>query len=215
MSTGKKRIVIGVTGSIGSGKSTVVAMFARLGAKVIDADKLVKEIYKSNTTILKRIVKTFGREALTVNGKLDRYALSKGAFVDKKRARALNEIVHPFVLKMLKEKIKRSRGIIVIDAPLLIESGFHRGVDYVLLLNCPYRLALRRILKNHMLSEAEIHRRFNCQLSFKDKRKYADFLIHNRFSKARLKEQVKEIPTSVKQKQLWLSEKNRGGNHHI
>lgn len=193
----RKRIVIGVTGSIGSGKSTVASMFAKLEAKIIDADEIAKQAYRQNPAILKKIVKVFGEELLCANGRLRREVLSQEAFADRGKVKVLNRIVHPYVLKRIKQVIRKSSGLIIVDAALLIESGCNRLVDYVLLLNCPFDLAVKRALRNHKLSKAQMRRRFALQLSFKDKRKKADFIINNRFSKSRLEKRVGEIYREV------------------
>ncbi|MBU2541524.1 MAG: dephospho-CoA kinase [Candidatus Omnitrophica bacterium] len=193
----KNRIVIGVTGSIGSGKSTAASIFKKLGAKVLDADRLTKDIYRMRPAVVKKIAETFGKDVLTAKGHLDRKKLSLRAFCDKNALRALNRIVHPHIIKRLKQEIGKKYGLIIVDAALLIESGFNRFVDYVLLINCPLRLRLKRALGKHKLSEAEFRMRLNHQLPFIDKKRHAHFVINNSGSLNQLKGQIKKIYKEV------------------
>ncbi len=193
----KKRIVIGVTGSIGAGKSTVAKMFSKLGAKVINADQIVDRIYKTNRQILKKISLRFGREVLRQNGTLNKKILSSKVFSDKKSTQALNKIVHPLVSRILKGKIKKSKGIVVIDAPLLIESGLHKNADFVVLVKSRLDLQLKRSSVNNRLSEVEFKARLRQQLPFKYKKRFADFIVNNSSTFENLKKQVTEIFNGV------------------
>ncbi|MEW6008443.1 MAG: dephospho-CoA kinase [Candidatus Omnitrophota bacterium] len=193
----KKRIVIGVTGNIGVGKSTVAKIFAGLGAKVIDADQIVDTIYKTNHQIIKKISQKFGQGILTKEGTLNKSELSSIVFKDKKSTQALNKIVLPFVLKIIKEKIKRTKGVVIIDAPLLIESGLHKDVDFVLLVKSKLDIQLKRSLMANRLSEVEIKDRLKQQLPFKYKQRFADFIVDNSSSLEKLKKQVTKIFNGV------------------
>lgn len=193
----KKRIVIGVTGSLGSGKSAVSEVFAKLGAKVLDADKLAKGIYRRNLKLRKKIMRLFGEDVFFKSGCLNKKALSQKAFANKSSACKLNKIVHPELISIIRMRIKSYRGLLILDAALLIESGVYRNVDLVILVKCPLRLVLKRVLKNNLLSEEEIQRRINCQLPFKNKERFADFIINNNGSRRELEAKVKRIYSEV------------------
>lgn len=193
----KKTIVIGLTGSIGSGKSTAAKIFARLGAKVIDADIIAKNLYFTNPAVLRKTLRLFGQCILDPAGRLDTGKLSQRAFKNKSAIKRLEKIVHPQVIKTLRERISRCAGVVVVDAPLLIESGFNRYVDFVVVVKSNFKLALRRAAKKSRLPEADIRRRLACQLTFKDKKRYADFIIDNSGSISKLEAQVKKVHSEV------------------
>lgn len=193
----KKRIVIGVTGNLGSGKSTAAEIFAGLGAKILDADVIARDVYRSSPGITRKIINIFGKEVLGKDGRINKAKLSQKAFVNKNTCLKLNRVVHPCVTRILKESISKLKGVIIIDAPLLIESGFYRFVDFIVLIKCPFKLQLQRAVKNSRLPEAAIRRRLACQLSFKNKKRYADFIINNGGSIAALKAQVKKVYSEV------------------
>jgi dephospho-CoA kinase len=189
----KRRIVIGVTGSLGSGKTTVSRLFGALGAKVINADKIVNVIYRDKPSIVRKIAQIFGKEVLTKAGKLNRRVLSKKAFSHKSYLKKLNRIIHPLVINKIKQEINKSHGVIIVDVPLLIESNLHRSVDYIVLLNTNLKLQIQRVLEKSQISELEMRRRIAAQLPFKDKKRFADFIINNNSSIENLKKQVKQI----------------------
>ncbi len=193
----KNKVVIGVTGTIGSGKSTAAKIFAGLGAKVFDADEIVKDVYSSYPGITKQIVRIFGKEVLDKAGRINKKTLSQKAFINKNTCEKLNRIVHPQVIRILIKAISKLKGAVIIDAPLLIESGFYRFVDFIVVIKCPLKLELERAVKNSRLPEAAIRRRLACQLSFKNKKRYADFIIDNGGSIATLKAQVKKVYSEV------------------
>ena len=115
--------LVGVTGGVCSGKTTISALFGALGAKVINADAIVHKLYASDRSVQRAVVKRFGADVLT-RGKIDRTKLKTVAFREKKNLRALSAIVHPKVIRHVEREIRRSkRRVIVVDAPLLIEAG--------------------------------------------------------------------------------------------
>ena len=193
----KKRVVIGVTGNLGSGKSTAVKIFAGLGAKIFDADDIVKDVYSNCPVITKQIVKIFGKEVLDKDGRINKKTLSQKAFINKNTCEKLNKIVHPQVIRILIKAISKLKGAVIIDAPLLIESGFYRFVDFIVVIKCPLKLELQRAAKKSRLPEADIRRRLACQLTFKDKKRYADFIIDNSGSISKLEAQVKKVYREV------------------
>jgi dephospho-CoA kinase len=194
----KKRVVIGLTGQFASGKTTAAEFFRQCGARIINADRVVDDIYKTQAPLVRRISAVFGADVLKPDGSLDKNALSKKVFADRKAVRHINALVHPAVKKIIRQKIKKNIGVIVVDAPLLIESSFHREVDYVVLVRSSLKLQMERALKNLCLSEAQIRKRLKHQLPFRNKKRFADFIINNRSTLSRLKGQVARIYKEVK-----------------
>ena len=176
-------MLIGITGSFGSGKSTVAKMLREKGAHVIDADTIAKRIFDKKK---KEIRKLFG----TTNRK----KIAEIAFSDKNKLKKLNSIIHPDIRKEINNIIKRNRGkIIVIDAALLIESNILiKNLDAIIIVKCKKNEAIKRLLKKSFLKD-DIKKRFASQLPERKKIKYADYVIDNSGSISQTKKQVDEI----------------------
>ena len=178
--------VIGITGSFGSGKSTVARIFARIsGAKIFDADKIAKKAMK-NPQIKKRIMKEFGAA--------DSRKIADIVFADRQKLKKLNSIVHPAVVEEAK-KVAKSEKRIIIDAPLLIEAGMLGMVDYLVIVKC--NVAKSRLKKR--FGEDDIRSRLKNQLTLDEKISSAMharkplFIIDNSFSLAKTERQVKRV----------------------
>lgn len=186
-------MIIGITGSFGSGKSTAAKMFAKLGAYVIDADKVYHSLIRPGKSCYKKIVRHFGGAVLTRAGFIDREKLGKIVFKNKAKLRFLNNLVHPEISKEIKRLTKSKKGNIVIDAPLLIESGFYKEADKVVLVANKEKEQIKRIKDSRGLSSGETLGRIRMQMPFKKKLAFADFIIDNSGSKADTLTQIKEI----------------------
>ncbi|HWI60883.1 MAG TPA: dephospho-CoA kinase [Symbiobacteriaceae bacterium] len=177
-------VVIGLTGSIASGKSTVSQMLRNLGAPVIDADAIVHELQQPGTPVTAAIAREFGPDVLQPDGALDRAALGRIVFTDPARRKALEAIVHPAVRERMWSDVERyrsaGRSAVVLDVPLLIESGIHRTVDRVWLVYIDRDLQLRRLMARDGMTEAQASQRIAAQMSLDEKRAYADLIIDNR-----------------------------------
>lgn len=177
-------IVIGLTGSLGSGKSTVARMFAQKGAKVIDVDKLVHEHLRPVGKAYAKVVRAFGKKIL--NGKdIDRRQLAGIVFRDPRKLKKLTSIVHPIILKEVQVEIKSLKRssktrLVVVDAPLLIEAGWHKWVDYVILVQATRAQQIRRVQAQRPIDRAEILRRIKSQMPIRQKINMADIVIDNR-----------------------------------
>ena len=212
--TGKKPI-IGILGGICSGKSTVAAEFAKLGCKVIDADKIAHELIQKKA-VKEKIVTLFGRAILDSEGKIDRRKLAKIVFVDGRgRSKCLpraatvgspyenlNKIIHPFVLKRAKELIKqynRQRQVkaIVLDMPLLAEVGWAKRCDRLIFVNCNRQKRVDRAKKMGVFDENQIKIRENFQISLDNKAAIADNVIDNNSDFSTLVRQVAEIFSNI------------------
>ena len=146
--TGKKPI-IGILGGIGSGKSTVAAEFAKLGCKVIDADKIARELLLYKKAVKEKVVGLFGRTILNPAGKFDLEKLAEVVFADADKLSLINEIIHPLVLQRAQELIKqydcqKQVKAIVLDMPLLVEVGWDKRCDKLIFVDCEQKLRLDR-----------------------------------------------------------------------
>jgi len=196
--------VIGLTGGIGTGKSTVARMFASLGAVVIDADAIVHRLQSAGSPVLAEIAAAFGAELLDSNGALDRARLADLVFRDPAARQRLNELIHPKVgAEMMREMEAARRAgapLVVLDIPLLFEgrrSGRGQAAklpfDATVLVYCPEALQIERTVARDGCTRAEAENRVAAQLPIEEKRALADFVIDNSGSPAETERQVREI----------------------
>ena len=190
-------IVIGVTGNIGSGKSTVCQILAKLGATIIDADKLAHETYKPHSQTWKELINAFGKDIVKANEEIDRQKLGQIVFSDPNALAQLNRIVHPRAYHIVQERIEdyRHRGVkaAVVEATLLIEAGWTDLVDKVWLVVAPEDVAIQRLTQHKGISEAQILARLKAQMPAEEKMKYADAIIYNDGSINQLGTKVTEL----------------------
>jgi dephospho-CoA kinase len=174
--------VIGLTGGIGSGKSTVAGYLAGLGAKGIDLDKVGHEVIKSDRRVFKRIVDEFGEDILDARGEIDRDRLAKIVFQDRKALARLNRIVHPAIDKVIDDRIKeyRARGVkvVVLEAAAMLEAGKVGQADELWVTTASEATVLGRLKKRSGYSEQEIKARMRSQLSNEERLKKADVVIN-------------------------------------
>lgn len=193
----KKSLVVGITGSLGCGKTTCTEMLRRFGAVCIDADKIYHRLLKPQGVLYKKIISAFGEDVLTRNKKIDRKKLGKIAFRNRTVLNRLNRITHPAIIKTMKDKLsnlKESKRpkIIVIDAPLLIEAGLVEIVDKLIVVKLSKKRAINRVRKLGM-PKYEIIQRIRNQAPEALKIKLADYVIDNNGSLKQTKKQVKNI----------------------
>jgi len=187
-------MIIGITGSFGSGKTTVANMFAGLGAFVIDADELYHSLIKPGKICHRKIIQNFGTAVLKKDGCIDRKILGRIVFKNKSKLRLLNSLVHPEVIKEAGRIIgSRKEKVIVIDAALLIESGFYKKVDSVIVVKSKIKEQIERVKKQMPMSETDINARIGMQMSLRKKLAFADFIIDNGGTKTKTLSQVKKI----------------------
>lgn len=175
-------IVAGLTGGIGTGKSTVSAIFRRLGAYIIDADEIARNVVRKGTPPWKELTDLFGDEVLNPDGSIDRAKLGEIVFGDESKKKRLEDIIHPEVFKKierLREEIKKEdkEAIIICDVPLLIESGYHRKVEKIILVYAGEKEQLSRLKDRLSLEEAL--KRIKSQMPLDEKKRYADYIIDN------------------------------------
>ncbi len=193
-SLGKGKIILGLTGSFGSGKSTVAGIFKSFGAKVIDADKIAHSLIKPGNKIYKKIINAFDRSILKKNKTISREKLAKIVFNNKRLLEKLNSIVHPEVIRVIRQKIRSSSaGIFVLDAPLLIEAGLANIVDKLIVVTITMKKQIERISNKTGLSRTDILKRIRAQMPLGNKIRLADFVIDNSGRIEKTKNQVRQI----------------------
>ena len=188
---------------MGTGKSTAAGMFASLGAKVIDADRICHELLNSCDRIHKEITGIFGEEVLGVDGHISHSKLAEIVFVKKPlMLEALNSVIHPEAIKAIIAEIQKARQekfpAVVIDAPLLFESGFGEICDMVIVVDARSEIQKKRILMKKKFSETQIKGRMSSQYSLAEKKKKADCIIDNNGSLETTRRQVEKIWRKVK-----------------
>jgi dephospho-CoA kinase len=173
--------VVGLTGGIGAGKSTVSAQLAARGAVVVDADAVVKELQASGTPVFEAIVERFGTGVVGPDGELDRPALAAVVFGDPEALAELNALVHPAVGAEMFRRIDEQRGtdrVVVLDVPLLVESGRYRAAG-VIVVDAPVEVAVERLVRDRGMTEDEARARMARQVSREERLAKADFVIDN------------------------------------
>lgn len=176
-------MVIGLTGGIACGKSTVSAKLKELGAAVIDADLLARDVVRKGEIAYNKIVRCFGEDILLPRGEIDRKRLGSIVFSDKEKLELLNSITHPEIISRLKEKIRelKSEGVkvIVVDAAILIEVGLHKYVDSVWVVTVDRETQVKRLINRDKFDYREAENRINSQFTNEVREKYADVIIDN------------------------------------
>lgn len=190
--------LLGLTGGIAAGKSTVAAVLTELGARVISADALARQVVAPGTRALAEIARTFGARFVGSDGRLDRKALGARVFADPEARRALEAIVHPRIREAFEAELARIRAedphaVVVYDAPLLIEAGAHRAVDRVIVVAVDEATQLKRLMARDALTLAEARARLAAQLPLEERLQYADEVVDGTLPPARLKARLKAV----------------------
>jgi len=195
-----KSRLLGITGGICSGKTTIAGFFRDMGATVLDADKIVHRLYEKDRKIKKDVLRKFGNGVFT-GKKIDRKRLAAEVFGSEQKLRELCGIIYPAAIKKIKEESrKRKAAVVVIDAPLLIEAGLLDLVDYALVVRANLKKRAQRASKRG-LSRRDFLARHRLQMPFTEKKKYADFIINNNRSKRDVKKETRRIWELLKKKQ--------------
>jgi dephospho-CoA kinase len=194
------KFVLGVTGAIGSGKSTVAGMFKHKGSLLIDADILGHKIL-SSAGVYRKIIKAFGPEILKPDRSIDREKLGKIVFSKKNALAKLNRITRPQLCLQIRERIgKTNKSIVILDAALIIEAGLTGLMDKLVVVTARKKQQILRSCRHLGLSEKEVKWRMKSQISQKAKSRFADFIIDNSGSLSKTQKQVSKI-----RRQLWKS----------
>ena len=189
--------VIGLTGGIGSGKSTVSQLLHELGAVVLDADKVGHEVYKPNTETWLDVVAAFGKQVLTSDGEIDRKKLGQIVFSDPELLTQLNQIVHPRMYEMMRSQIEEFRNqgvkVVVLEAAILLEAGWTPLVDEVWVTVAPEHEVVKRTMERTGLPEEQVLARIRSQLSSEERTEHANVIVNNDGSIDELKRKIKEL----------------------
>ena len=197
-------IVIGLTGGILSGKSTVSEILAEKGAVIIDADKIGHEVYKPHTETWQTLVDTFGEWILVKNGNINRRRLGDIVFNDPAALTLLNKIVHPPMRKVIEAELKRLRragaDVVIIEAAILIEAKWTDLVDEIWVTTAPENVVIDRLQNRIGLTEEQARARIRSQLPLKEKGKHADAIINTDCSLPEVSVKVLELWSKIQKK---------------
>ena len=188
-------LLVGLTGGIGSGKSTVSAMLAERGAEIIDADRIAREVVMPGTSAWCKIREHFGPEVLFADGTIDRQTLASIVFGDQSKLALLNEITHPAIFQRIADRLEDARDrdvIVVLDAALLIETGLAQRVDVLVVTHSPKEIQVERLTAQGM-APAHAKARMAAQLAPEEQMARADILIDNSGPLEDLWRQVDEV----------------------
>jgi len=173
---------VGLTGSIGVGKSFVSGVLVELGCRVLDADEVAREVVAPGSPALREVVGAFGAEILQSDGTLDRSKLGALVFADPDKRVSLNSILHPYIIAQQDQQLRKweteePNGIAVVDAALMIESGGYKRFDKLIVVHCRDEVQVQRVMARNNLSREEAEKRIGAQMSQTEKKKFADYLI--------------------------------------
>jgi dephospho-CoA kinase len=196
------RIIAGLTGGIASGKSTVAEMLAVAGARIVDADRIAHQVVQQGQPAWQDIVRHFGPTILKPDGQINREALGAIVFNDREAKQALNVIVHPRVFEVMQQDIRQlvidhPGDLLILDVPLLIESGWHEFLPVVILVYVPEAVQRTRLMRRDGLSAAEAMARIRAQMPIDAKRDLADFIIDNTGTLEETRRQVRAVYAKI------------------
>lgn len=176
----KDKILIGITGGIGSGKSEVCRLLHKRGYKVIFADLIAKELYKKDKSLARKVVTTFGKDILNYKGVISLAKLREKVFLNKSNFKKINNIVHPTVIKYLMNIIKGAKHkIIIIESALVFDTDFYKYLDYVIMVYSNKKNRLQRIMIRDGAKKKDIEKIMSFQLDEKEKIERSDFVVVN------------------------------------
>ena len=198
-------LVAGLTGSIATGKSTVATILKDLGAFIVDADAAAREVVAPGMKARDAIVRIFGHEILLKTGEIDRQALARIVFNDAAMRSILEEAVHPEVMRSMEEQVRSIHArtpdaVVILDVPLLIETGMHSGVSEVIVVYCPEDMQIERLMIRDRIRREDALARVRAQISIEEKRRYASLLIDNSASEDETRKQVVDVYGLLKDK---------------
>ena len=190
-------LVIGLTGSIGTGKSAVTGRLEQLGAKIINADHVGHDAYTPNSEIWNEVVRAFGEEILEAGGAIDRKKLGALVFSDPEQLAKLNAIMHPRMAGMVSDRIEQFRAVgapvVVVEAALMFEAGWETLVDEVWVVDSPLDLVMKRLYARNGMDEAEVNRRIKSQMDIRERLERADVVVDNAGDLAALEQVVDSL----------------------
>ena len=189
---------VGLTGGLGSGKSTASKFFNSLGAFILDADNAAKKLIESSKEVKNELIKEFGTDIMDANSNVDKKKLARVAFQDEDHQQRLNYVVHPHIHNAIDKSFneilnQNNHELFIVDAALIYESGYDAHLDYVIVVTAQLKHRMERALNRNTLTREEILKRIEFQWPEEDKTSLADFVIHNDGTEAELNDQIVEL----------------------
>lgn len=195
--------IIGLTGGIGSGKSTVARSLQEHGFPIVDADLIAREIVEPGQPALAELTKEFGEDILNADGSLDRGLLASRAFTNKDTTQRLNNITHPRINQRTQELFDEAREngaeAVIYDMPLLIDKGLHKDMDATIVVHAAEHVRLERLTTKRGLDVDDVRRRINAQIDDETRKQHADILLDNNGTEEDLTQQIAEAVDKIKQ----------------
>jgi dephospho-CoA kinase len=196
-------LIIGLTGGVASGKSVISKVLEEEGAYLIDTDQIARELVEPETPTWKELVKVFGKEILREDGSIHRKKLASKVFSDPEQKSLLNQIIHPRIKEEIGRHLERigrkdPEAIVVIDAPLLIEIGDHRGMDKVIVVTSTKKQQIERLREREGINQGVAKRIIASQMPTQEKVKVADYVIQNEGSLEEAEKKAKEVFQELK-----------------
>jgi len=190
----KKRVLVGLTGGFGTGKTTVTGMFRQEGARIISSDKLVQQALKRGTQTYQKISHLFAKDSILKNGgHIDKKKLATIVFSNGAKRKKLESIIHPFVFREIKRLSEKGSKVFVVEVPLLFETKFDQKMDWTVVVTASPKIQLARLKKKLGLTPSQSKARIKAQWSLTRKKKLANFVINNNGNLSETKKQVKKI----------------------
>ena len=201
----------GLTGNIASGKSCAAAVFAGLGAHVIDADQVAHELLALGTETYDRIVHAFGDGILKPDREIDRKKLAQIVFFDSGKRLLLNQLVHPELVFEIRRRISNleqssSNGIVIVDAALMVESGGYKMYHRLIVVTCDPALQISRVMNRDGLTEKEARARIESQMPVEEKLKFADYVIETSGTMEQTRDQIQAVYRDLLAQETRMSE---------
>lgn len=201
VSTNRRGAIVGLTGGIATGKSTVAGFFRDLDVVVVDADDLARRIVEPGRPALDEIVEAFGDDVLHDDGTLDRTRLGDKIFRDDRARKTLEQITHPRIAQAMVKRAQRAfddgHRWVIYDAALLVETGTHQLLDALIVVDCSPETQRRRLQQRDDIDEAEARRRIDSQMPLEEKRRAADFVIDNDGSREQTRRQTRQLKERI------------------
>lgn len=195
--------IIGLTGGIGSGKSTVARSLQEHGFPIVDADLIAREIVEPGQPALAELAKEFGADILNADGSLDRGLLASRAFTNKDTTQRLNDITHPRINQRTQELFDEAREngaeAVIYDMPLLIDKGLHKDMDATIVVHAAEHVRLERLTTKRGLDVDDVRRRINAQIDDETRKQHADILLDNNGTEEDLTKQIAQAVDKIKQ----------------
>ena len=189
---------VGLTGGIGTGKSTASNFFKKLGAFVFDADAEAKSLLSTNDVVQHELISEFGTDIINSSGEIDKKKLARVAFQDVDHQRRLNSVVHPYIYDLIDSTYEKvlsdgKHNVFIIDAAMIYESGYDIHLDYVIVITAQLKNRMERALARNTLTREEILKRMEFQWTEEEKVNMADFVIHNDGTEKELNKNIKSL----------------------